>query len=290
MSWEPLFLIPSTWSEWRHWGQNDAPRLIPIAIGLLVAYAMFRFAIRRLLHAMITRATALRREGLEAVERRAKTLTSTLNWLFSIFLAFVGSVLVLDNLEVNVGALIAGVGIAGVAVGLGAQTLIRDIINGTFILVEGQYSVGDIVTVANVSGEVIEINPRRTVLRDADGSIHTVPNSAIAVATNHTQGTSRILLDVPVGYATDIDRALQVVREAYESLLANFPNEGLSPPKVVRVQALGENHAVIRASGDVRVGRQWEMTAELRRRVAAGLRAEGSAMAVNAPSPGDEAP
>ena len=211
MNWEPLFLIPSNWSEWRHWGQNDAPRLIPIAIGLLVAYAMFRFAIRRLLHAMITRAAALRREGPGAVERRAKTLISTLSWLFTIFLVFVGTVLVLDNLDVNVGALIAGVGIAGVAVGLGAQTLIRDIINGTFILVEGQYSVGDVVTVAGVSGEVIEINPRRTVLRDADGSVHTVPNSAIAVATNHTQGTSRILLDVPVSYATDIDRALHVV-------------------------------------------------------------------------------
>lgn len=282
MNWEPLFLIPSNWSEWRHWGQNDAPRLIPIAIGLLVAYAMFRFAIRRLLHAMITRAAALRREGPEAVERRAKTLISTLSWLFTIFLVFVGTVLVLDNLEVNVGALIAGVGIAGVAVGLGAQTLIRDIINGTFILVEGQYSVGDVVTVAGVSGEVIEINPRRTVLRDADGSVHTVPNSAIAVATNHTQGTSRILLDVPVGYATDIDRALQVVREAYEGLLADFPNEGLSPAKVVRVQALGENHAVVRASGDVRVGRQWEMTAELRRRVLLGLKAAGIAIAETA--------
>lgn len=286
MNWEPLFLIPSNWSEWRHWGQNDAPRLIPIAIGLLVAYAMFRFAIRRLLHAMITRAAALRREGPEAVERRAKTLISTLSWLFTIFLVFVGSVLVLDNLEVNVGALIAGVGIAGVAVGLGAQTLIRDIINGTFILVEGQYSVGDVVTVAGVSGEVIEINPRRTVLRDADGSVHTVPNSAIAVATNHTQGTSRILLDVPVGYATDIDRALQVVREAYEALLADFPNEGLSPAKVVRVHALAENRAIIRASGDVRAGRQWEMTAELRRRVANGLRADGIAMAGNPPQEG----
>ena len=286
MNWEPLFLIPSNWSEWRHWGQNDAPRLIPIAIGLLVAYAMFRFAIRRLLHAMITRAAALRREGPEAVERRAKTLVSTLSWLFTIFLVFVGTVLVLDNLEVNVGALIAGVGIAGVAVGLGAQTLIRDIINGTFILVEGQYSVGDVVTVAGVSGEVIEINPRRTVLRDADGSVHTVPNSAIAVATNHTQGTSRILLDVPVGYATDIDRALQVVREAYEALLADFPNEGLSPAKAVRVHALAENRAIIRASGDVRAGRQWEMTGELRRRVANGLRADGIAMAGNPPQEG----
>lgn len=286
MNWEPLFLIPSNWSEWRHWGQNDAPRLIPIAIGLLVAYAMFRFAIRRLLHAMITRAAALRREGPEAVERRAKTLISTLSWLFTIFLVFVGTVLVLDNLDVNVGALIAGVGIAGVAVGLGAQTLIRDIINGTFILVEGQYSVGDVVTVAGVSGEVIEINPRRTVLRDADGSVHTVPNSAIAVATNHTQGTSRILLDVPVGYATDIDRALQVVREAYEALLADFPNEGLSPAKVVRVHALAENRAIIRASGDVRAGRQWEMTGELRRRVANGLRADGIAMAGNPPQEG----
>lgn len=263
----PLFLIPSSGAEWRHWFDDDAPRLIPIAFGLLVAYALFRFAIRRLLQTMITRATGLRRESPEALQRRAKTLVATLSWLFMLFLFFVGSVLVLDNLEVNVGALIAGVGIAGVAVGLGAQTLIRDIINGTFILVEGQYSVGDSVTVAGVSGEVLEINPRRTVLRDGDGSVHTVPNSAIAVATNHTQGVSRIVLDVPLAYGVDVESALALLHAAYGGLVLAFPNEGLSPAATVHVQSLGEHHFLARVVADVRVGRQWELSAELRGRI-----------------------
>ena len=264
---DPLFLIPSSGAEWRHWFDNDAPRLIPIAFGLLIAYALFRFAIRRLLQTMITRATGLRRESPEAVQRRAKTLVATLSWLFMLFLFFVGSVLVLDNLEVNVGALIAGVGIAGVAVGLGAQTLIRDIINGTFILVEGQYSVGDSVTVAGVSGEVLEINPRRTVLRDVDGSVHTVPNSAIAVATNHTQGMSRIVLDVPLKHGVNLEGAIASLRSAYEWLATDFPNDGLSQAATITVYALGEHHVVLRIVSDVRVGRQAELSAELRRRV-----------------------
>jgi small conductance mechanosensitive channel len=267
----PLFLIPSNGAEWRHWFENDAPRLIPIALGLFVAYVLFRFAIRRLLQTMITRATGLRRESPEAVQRRAKTLVSTLSWLFMVLLLFVGSVLVLDNLDVNVGALIAGVGIAGVAIGLGAQTLIRDIINGTFILVEGQYSVGDSVTVAGVSGEVLEINPRRTVLRDADGSVHTVPNSAIAVATNHTQGISRIVLDVPLGYGVNLEETLRVLRSAYHAFAAEFPSDGLSPAATVQVQTLGEHHFGVRLVADVRVGRQWELSAELRRCIVAEL-------------------
>lgn len=275
MSFDTLFLIPSNWTEWREWARGDAPRLIPIVIGLVVAYLAFRFAVGRLLRAMISRAAALRREEPFAVERRAQTLVSTLNWLFTTFLAFIGAVLVLDNLEVNVGALIAGVGIAGVAVGLGAQTLIRDIINGTLILVEGQYLVGDVVTVAGVSGEVIEINPRRTVLRDADGSVHTIPNSAISVATNQTQGFSRILLDVPVAYGADLARACELLREEYLELGRTFPGEGLTAPRVVRVQSLLENHAVLRVSGDVRVGRQWDLAAELRGAVVARFAREG---------------
>ena len=263
----PLFLIPSSGVEWRHWFGNDAPRLIPIAFGLLVAYALFRFAIRRLLQTMITRATGLRRESPEAVQRRAKTLVATLSWLFMLFLFFLGSVLVLDNLKVNVGALIAGVGIAGVAVGLGAQTLIRDIINGTFILVEGQYSVGDSVTVAGVSGEVLEINPRRTVLRDADGSVHTVPNSAIAVATNHTQGVSRIVLDVPLNYGANLEGAIASLRSACDRLAKDFPNDGLSQAATITVHSLGEHHLVLRIVADVRVGRLGELSAELRRRI-----------------------
>ncbi len=272
---ERLFLVPSTWAEWETWLKDDAPRLFPIVVGLLIVYVAFRYAIGKLLRTMVTRAAALRREDPVAVERRARTLIATLNWMFATLFSFLGAVLVLDNLNVNVGALIAGIGIAGVAVGLGAQALIRDIINGTFILVEGQYLVGDVVTVAGVSGEVIEVNPRRTVLRDADGSVHTIPNSAIAVATNHTSGFSRILLDVPVAYSADIETVRVILRDEYLRLAHDYPNDGLTAPSMVRVQALLENRAVVRISGDVRVGRQWELTGELRKRIADRFASEG---------------
>jgi small conductance mechanosensitive channel len=179
---------------------------------------------------------------------------------------------------VNVATLIAGFGIVGIAVGLGAQAFVKDIINGIFILTEDQYRVGDVVTVAGVTGEVVDINPRRTVVRDETGAVHSIPNGAIAVATNQTQGFSRINLDVPVTYDTEIGRATDLIRRVYEETAKERPEDFLGPPKLVRLNALLENYALIRVNGDVRVGTQWELTGELRRRLKERFESEGITM------------
>ncbi|MBI2765572.1 MAG: mechanosensitive ion channel family protein [Chloroflexi bacterium] len=264
---EHLFLVPSSWAEWRQWSRDGAPQLAGIIAGVIAVNIVFRTVISRALRRAIGRAIGLRMDDTAAVERRADTLISTLTWLFTIFVLFVGVSLALDNLGLNVSALVASVGIVGLALGLGAQTLIKDIINGTLILIEDQYRAGDVVTVAGVSGTVLEVNPRRTVLRDANGNVHTVPNSAITVATNQTQGMSRLYLDLTVPYEVDLARALAVIGEVCEQVGQECAGDILSTPHVLRVDGFVDNGVVVKVAGDVRAGAQWRVMGLLRERV-----------------------
>ncbi len=261
------FLIPTTADAWEEWLRENGVTIVAVIAGLVVLRVVVQRVLSRLIRSASLRAAKARAENPEVVERRVDTLMATLGWLFNIFLAFLGAAIVLDQLGVQVSALIAGVGVAGIAIGLGAQTLIKDVINGLFILVEGQYAVGDVVRVAGVSGQVIEITPRRTVLRDLDGNVHVIPNSAITVATNMTQGFSRVNLNVLVAYEENLDRVIPVINEECQQLAADRPDDFLSTPSVVRVDRLAEDGVELKIVGDVKVFRQWELAGELRRRI-----------------------
>lgn len=266
MNSEPLFLIPRSLAEWRDWFGENGIVIVSVIVVLILVRVAVQKVLGRLIKTAALRAARARAEDPEVVRRRVDTLMSTLGWLFNIFLAFLGTAIVLDQLGVQVSALVAGVGVAGIAIGLGAQTLIKDVINGLFILVEGQYAVGDVVRVAGVSGQVIEITPRRTVLRDLDGHVHVIPNSAITVATNMTQGFSRVNLNVLVAYEEDLSRVIPVINEECEKLVAERPDDFLSTPVVVRVDRLAEDGVELKVVGDVKVFKQWELMGELRRR------------------------
>lgn len=275
MSFEPLFLIPETSDEWRDWLTTGGVNILAIVAGLVLVRLLVVRVFGRVVRSAALRAGRARREDTAMVERRVKTLLATLGWVFTIFLALVGTALVLDQFDVQISAVIAGVGVAGIAIGLGTQTLVKDVINGLFILVEGQYAVGDVVQVAGVSGEVIEITPRRTVLRDMNGHVHVIPNSAITVATNMTQGFSRINLDLTIAYEEDVDRVIAVVDDVCAGLAGDRPEDILSTPRVVRVNNLGQDGVDLKIAGDVRVFTQWELTGELRRRIKKRFDAEG---------------
>ncbi|GIW17161.1 MAG: hypothetical protein KatS3mg064_0318 [Tepidiforma sp.] len=269
------FLIPTTAEAWEDWLRENGVTIVAVIAGLVVLRIVVQRVLSRLIRSASLRAAKARAEDPEVVERRVDTLMATLGWLFNIFLAFLGAAIVLDQLGVQVSALIAGVGVAGIAIGLGAQTLIKDVINGLFILVEGQYAVGDVVRVAGVSGQVIEITPRRTVLRDMDGNVHVIPNSAITVATNMTQGFSRVNLNVLVAYEEDLSRVIPVINEECERLAADRPDDFLSTPSVVRVDRLAEDGVELKVVGDVKVFKQWELAGELRRRIKERFDREG---------------
>jgi len=270
-----LFLVPATADEWGDWFRENGLTIAAVIVGLLVIRLVVQRVVSRVIRSASLRAARARAEDPEVVERRVDTLLSTLGWLFNIFLALLGAVIVLDQLGVQVSALVAGVGVAGLAVGLAAQTLIKDVINGLFILVEGQYAVGDVVRVAGVSGQVVEITPRRTVLRDLDGNVHIIPNSAITVATNMTSGFSRINLNILVAYEEDLSRVVAVINEECERLVADRPDDFLSTPAVVRVDRLAEDGVELKVVGDVKAFKQWELMGELRRRVKERFDREG---------------
>ncbi len=275
MSFDPLFLIPGNSDDWRDWLRNSGVNIVGIVVGLLLVRILAVRVFGSVVRSAALRAGRARAEDPELVERRVKTLLSTVGWVFTIFLALVGAALILDQFDVQISAVIAGVGVAGIAIGLGTQTLVKDVINGIFILVEGQYAVGDVVQVAGVSGEVIEITPRRTVLRDMDGHVHVIPNSAITVATNMTQGFSRINLDVTIAYEEDVDRVIPIIDDVCAGLATDRAADIISTPKVLRVNHLGADGVDLKIVGDVRVFKQWELTGELRRRIKKRFDAEG---------------
>ena len=138
--------------------------------------------------------------------------------------------MVLGKLGLDIGPAIAGLGVVGIAVGFGAQTLVRDYLNGALILVENQFSKGDVVRLAGVDGTVEDFNLRRTTLRDLDGVVHTVPNGEIKVASNLTRVWARINQDVTVAYGTDIDKAIEVV-DAVGREIAERPDLEAADPR-----------------------------------------------------------
>lgn len=273
-----LFLFPNSGAEWRHWLANDGAAIGSIIVVLAIAWIVIRVVALRVLRRLIRRAAEARHQDPDLAERRTETLVSAVNWGVGVVLVFVGAVIILGKLGLNVSALIASAGIAGLALTLGAQAFVRDLINGTFILAENQYGVGDIVTVAGVTGQVIDVNPRRTVLRDDDGAVHTIPNGTVTVATNLTRDFSRINLLISVTYAEDIQHAVEVIDDECRRVRAEWAGDFLSELQVDRVEDVTATGANLRVRGDVRIFRQWDLTSMLRTRLVRRLASEGIAM------------
>ena len=168
--------------------------------------------------------------------------------------------------ELNVSALVAGVGVVGIALGLGAQTLVKDVLNGMFILIEDQYAVGDFVTIAGATGQVIEINPRRTVIRDAEGNVHSIPNSAITVAVNKTQSLNRFRIDVHVAFR-DAERASSIADEVCQEVSKELGPVVLGAPRVVAQSVIGDGDVRLQITGDAQASARWTVESELRRRL-----------------------
>lgn len=281
MSILPFLFDPASWSDWREWLDSQKQtlgehlsRVVLILILLVALDLLFRRVLSRILFGAIGRAARTgRSEDPAAIKRRADTLVATLNWVFSIFLVFLGAGLVLGEIGLNVSALVAGVGVVGIALGLGAQTLVKDVINGMFILVEDQYAVGDTVTVGGATGEVVEINPRRTVLRDADGSIHTIPNSAITVAVNRTASLNRLRVEFEVAFR-DSERAIEAANAVGRELGEALGPDVLTAPRVMAQKIVGDGDVRLQVVGDARAAARWRVESEYRRRLKRRLDAD----------------
>lgn len=213
----------------------------------------------------------------EEVEKRVNTLTSVFVDTGIVLIIICALFAILAEIGVNINAALAGLGIAGVAVGFGAQALIRDIIGGTLILLEDQYRVGDWVQIAGIGGLVEEINLRRTVLRDFDGTVHTIPNGEIKVASNLTKEWARVNMNISVGYGEDLDHVIEVINRVGEEM-AEDPEWRpfiLEAPQALRVDAFEDSGIAIRILGKTKQMRQWGVMGELRLRLKRAFDEEG---------------
>jgi small conductance mechanosensitive channel len=256
---------------------------LPIVLAIVVGIVVIRLArlfvhgvVKTLLDREVSEGTAQELSALE-IKKRMDTIETLASNVINVFVVLIVGIMVLNKLGLDVGPAVAGLGVVGIAVGFGAQSLVRDYFNGALILIENQFSKGDVVTVAGVTGAVEDFSLRRTTLRDLDGVVHTVPNGEIKVTANRTRVWARINQDVTVAYGTDIDRATAVVDEIGKELAADpvWRRRVLEPPRVDRVEALGEYGVTLKILGTVRASEQWAASGELRKRLLAAFERSG---------------
>jgi small conductance mechanosensitive channel len=208
-------------------------------------------------------------------EQRIEALASVLRSLVTVVIYMVAGFMVLGEVGINLGPLLAGAGIIGIALGFGSQTLVRDFLSGVFILIEDQFGVGDIVNLDNeTSGTVEAVSLRTTRLRAVDGTVWHVPNGEIRRVGNQSQHWSRALIDVEVAYETDLEHAKAVIG-AVAHELASEDADVLDEPEVWGVEALGGNGVTLRLVVKTRPSEQYRVSRELRQRLKAAFEREG---------------
>ncbi|HUV56785.1 MAG TPA: mechanosensitive ion channel domain-containing protein [Dehalococcoidales bacterium] len=244
-----------------------------VLVGIGLWYALKHF-LPPLVRRTVVRAKG---ESKEGIRKRTETLTSVFMGIGKVAIIIIIIFMILSELAVPIGPILAGFGIVGIAIGFGAQYLIRDLIAGIFILWENQYRVGDVARVADVAGLVEQVNLRKTVLRDLDGIVHHIPNGEIRVASNFTRHFSRVNLNISVAYGTDLDHAISVINRVGKELAADeqWGKMIKTPPQVLRVDNLGDSGIELKILGDVQPIKQWDIMGQLRLRIKKAFDAEG---------------
>lgn len=199
-------------------------------------------------------------------EKRAKTLIALLKSMLRYVVYFIAGIMILKEFNIDTTSILAGAGIIGLAVGVGAQSMVRDIITGFFIIFEDQFSVGDYITTAELSGIVEEIGLRVIKLRDLNGVLHIIPNGTINKVTNFTRGTMQATINIPVAYEADKERAWQAVEEAVAEIQQEMV-EIIEGPKIVGYVDFSPRGAVLRVIAKVVPLEQVKVETALRHRI-----------------------
>ncbi len=220
-----------------------------------------------------------RDEAVAAEERwqQARTLARIMQTTVLVLIYLIAGMMIFSELGFDLTPLLAGAGIAGLALSLGAQTLVRDLIAGAFILLENQFAVGDSIQVGNVTGSVEHMTLRATFIRDLQGTLHVVPNGEIRILSNQTKAWAQAVVNVSVPYEVDVERALAVLRDVATEVAQDETLSGvlLEPPTVSGVEELSDSAVVLRLLAKVKPGRQWDVARAMRLRILKAMDAAG---------------
>ncbi|HUK47950.1 MAG TPA: mechanosensitive ion channel family protein [Terriglobales bacterium] len=259
--------LPDLVRDWREDTMNflrhDAPKIVLVLVGTYV--------LARILRAISRKSADLHMRKLPpgVSVQQFRTVTSVLTSVGVFVLFFVAALEVLSLLGLNLGPMLASAGIAGLAIGFGAQTLVHDFINGFFILLENQYDIGDTVRIAGVKGTVERMSLRMTVLRDEDGTLHLVPNSAVQIVSNTTRDWAQLALRVTVAYSEASDKVIKLLEEVGEEVRHDpaYSADIVSDIQVPGIDRVGAGEAEYLILIKTRPNKQYAVSRELRRRI-----------------------
>jgi small-conductance mechanosensitive channel len=233
---------------------------------LIAAYFINRFGekiIERLIRGGVKDTTK------EATKKRQQTLIGVFRGALRIIVWLMATMMVLPELGINVGPILAGAGILGVALGFGAQFIIRDFLAGLFIIIENQYREGDVVCLDGTCGLVENISLRTTILRDLDGIAHYLPNGEIRKTSNLSKQFARVNLNIGISYEENLDKVIKVVNRVGQELSEDlsWKDKILKPPQFLRVDDFGPSAVTIKILGETKPLEQWDVMGELRKRI-----------------------
>ena len=245
-------------------------------LAILLICLVFLLAIRVSVRAILRVVHRYHEDTTSDVERRAQTLGAVLNNTAKIMAVLFCLLAIIHELGVAIGPLLAGASIAGVALGFGAQTIVRDVLSGFFLLMENQYGVGDLIKIEDSHiGTVEKMTLRITVLRDLEGRAHYIPNGSFGRVIVLSKEFSRALVDVEVGFEHDVDRMMSLLREIGKEMHHDMPEVVLEPLETKGVESITYSGYVIRTLTKTARACQWDVARELRRRILIRFRSDG---------------
>jgi moderate conductance mechanosensitive channel len=249
--------------DWSRFVRHDLPRIVVLIVAA--------FIVIRILRSVTGRIATLRTRKFPSGIRvqQIQTLASVISSVGTFVVFFLSLYWILTIMQVHVEPLLASAGIAGLAIGFGAQTMVHDFINGFFILAEDQFNIGDTIRVAGVRGTVEGMSLRRTVLRDDDGTVHMVPNSQITIVSNMTRDWAQVALRVVVAYSEPSDKVVKLLQQVGEDLRHDpkFADDIVADIQVPGIERVGGGEADYLMLVKTRPGKQYAITRELRARI-----------------------
>jgi moderate conductance mechanosensitive channel len=253
----------------QRWVITELPGLIIIIIVLLIASRIITFVLNNLRRTLIHRAEKSEKDNLPEIEKRIKTLMGIVRGVASIMLWSVFIMVALKKFGIEIAPILASAGIVGLAVGFGAQELVRDFLSGFFLLLEDQVRAGDVAIINGTAGSVEKVELRTITLRDFAGVVHIFQNGKINTLSNMTKGWSAIVLDMGVAYKEDVDHVMRIMKDVGTDLQNDelFSNSIIEPIEIFGLDKFDSSALVIKARIKTKPIQQWAVGREYRRRL-----------------------
>lgn len=270
--------MKDTLSEWAElllpWLLSHGGKIVVIVAGAYFLNKIIYKFIERIVRTTVV-PDAFSSEDSE--KKREDTLIRIFSAAVKVAILTIAGLMILQEMGVMIGPILAGAGIVGLALGFGGQYLIRDIISGLFIILENQYRIGDVVCFDNTCGLVEDISLRATVLRDLNGTVHHVPHGEVKKVANHSKNYARVNLDIGVAYDSNLEEVIEVINQTGKELAEDIQWKEfiIQPPKFLRVEDFADSAIILKILGETKPLKQWDITGEFRKRIKIAFDSKG---------------